>query len=420
MSCVSEVEQPISVAHTDGEARATASDIVGWAARDDWVLAPVLATPDGATRLGILVTLDAPGAPPRMEARPVGGEWAPLEIRWSEVDHHVGRTDFERTADGVELRIARNGASTIAELYWNGVIPIAEADAPISAIRSPLRSELGDLGIVTRSAWGARPTTCTTGDANKTRIAIHHTVTGYTDPPRRLRGIQNYHMDTRGWCDVGYHFLVGSDGKVYEGRPLELLGTHVSGQNTGNIGISFIGCFNSTGCSGLGPTTPAESMVTAAGRLSQRLAEIFAIPVNDTTLKGHSDHSGASTSCPGDNLRPRLPDIRALAQPIPPGGCAHSFGGIYGDTACSASYQCCNGSWALRGACGGCACVEPTGEVGCTGPPAGNSCTHSFGGLYANTACSASYQCCDGNWRTRETCGACYCTEPTGTTGCGL
>ena len=51
--------------------------------------------------------------------------------------------------------------------------------------------------------------------------------------------------------------------------------------------------------------------------------------------------------------------------------------------------------------------------------PAGESCVHSFGGEYAHAACSASYQCCDGTWLMGENnCGSCVCTEPTGETGC--
>lgn len=53
-------------------------------------------------------------------------------------------------------------------------------------------------------------------------------------------------------------------------------------------------------------------------------------------------------------------------------------------------------------------------------PPAGASCVHSFGGRYAHTACSASYQCCDGAWRMiADGCGGCLCVEETGETGCG-
>ena len=120
--------------------------------------------------------------------------------------------------------------------------------------------------------------------------------------------------------------------------------------------------------------------------------------------------------------------------PAPPAAssCRHSLGGTYANTACSASYQCCSGSWRERGAsgCGACLCTEESGRTGCSAastppparPPAGASCAHTAGGGYANTACSASYQCCDGRWRERGAsgCGACFCTEATGTRGCGL
>jgi hypothetical protein len=251
-------------------------------------------------------------------------------------------------------------------------------------------------------------------------------------------------MDTNGWCDVGYHFLIGQDGRVYEGRPLELLGSHVGGNNTGNIGISYIGCFHTSGCSGLGPTTPTGASVEIGGRLVGTLARLYGVTIDGTRIKGHGQHPGQSTSCPGANLRSRVADIvstartRTLASsspspapapapaPAPSGAsCTHTYGGRYGNTACSAGYQCCDGRWSSRGACGACACVETTGERGCgmTSPapaPTGAACTHSYGGRYGSSACSASYQCCDGRWRSRGACGGCACVETTGERGCGL
>ncbi len=161
--------------------------------------------------------------------------------------------------------------------------------------------------------------------------------------------------------------------------------------------------------------------------------------------------------------------------------CEHSFGGTYGHQGCSRSYQCCDGRWTHRGdsGCGECSCEEPTGRTGCAGEgaaalpredscsdsdgtvfptgacsevaqccegswstrgacgectegtgvtssepeaPEGESCVHSYDGEYANTACSASWQCCDGSWVRRDgssTCGECLCEEPTGEVGCG-
>ena len=49
-------------------------------------------------------------------------------------------------------------------------------------------------------------------DTARYRFAIHHTVSPSTgNVPAMLRGFQNYHMNTHGWCDIGYHYLISRD-----------------------------------------------------------------------------------------------------------------------------------------------------------------------------------------------------------------
>lgn len=51
--------------------------------------------------------------------------------------------------------------------------------------------------------------------------------------------------------------------------------------------------------------------------------------------------------------------------------------------------------------------------------PAGPSCTHTYGGVYGDGACSGAYQCCGGDWKSgHDQCGACTCIEATGQEGC--
>ncbi|MEE4013917.1 peptidoglycan-binding domain-containing protein [Roseibium sp. FZY0029] len=45
----------------------------------------------------------------------------------------------------------------------------------------------------------------------------------------------------RGWSGVGYHFFIKKDGTVQTGRPIEKIGAHVAGHNTGSIGICLHG-----------------------------------------------------------------------------------------------------------------------------------------------------------------------------------
>lgn len=52
--------------------------------------------------------------------------------------------------------------------------------------------------------------------------------------------VRRWHLD-RGWSDVGYHYLIDRNGQVVEGRPIERIGAHVKGHNTGTIGISLFG-----------------------------------------------------------------------------------------------------------------------------------------------------------------------------------
>ena len=136
------------------------------------------------------------------------------------------------------------------------------------------------------------------------------------------------------------------------------------------------------------------------------------------------EETSGRTGCTPSAPTPPTPPAPPADPPASGASCAHSYGGTYGHTACSAGYQCCDGSWRTRGAgCGTCACEETTGRTGCgvtaPPPPAGASCGHSFGGTYGHTACSASYQCCDGSWQARSGCGSCACVESSGRTGCG-
>ncbi|XP_076752878.1 peptidoglycan-recognition protein SC2 [Xylocopa sonorina] len=59
-----------------------------------------------------------------------------------------------------------------------------------------------------------------------------------------VRSYQNLHIDNRGWFDIGYSFVVGEDGNVYEGRGWDYVGAHAPGYNTQSIGICVIGDFS--------------------------------------------------------------------------------------------------------------------------------------------------------------------------------
>lgn len=101
--------------------------------------------------------------------------------------------------------------------------------------------------------------------------------------------IRQWHLK-RGWRDIGYHYVIYLDGSVHEGRPIEQVGAHTSGQNTGSIGICYVGGVEKDG------KTPKDTLnelqETAMVNLIKALREEY----GDMTLHGHNEF--AAKACP--------------------------------------------------------------------------------------------------------------------------
>jgi len=69
------------------------------------------------------------------------------------------------------------------------------------------------------------------------RIIVHHTATPQTTTVESIRG---YHMNSLGWRDIGYHYLIAQD-MIRLGRPVHIQGAHCSGNNEDSIGVAVIG-----------------------------------------------------------------------------------------------------------------------------------------------------------------------------------
>ncbi|XP_074642080.1 peptidoglycan-recognition protein SC2-like [Tubulanus polymorphus] len=150
--------------------------------------------------------------------------------------------------------------------------------------------------VISRSAWGARSPKAVTKIRYTPRFAfIHHSdgssCTSVYRCKRVVKGIQNYHINSKGWSDIGYNFLIGGDGNVYEGRGWGVVGAHVRGYNSRSIGICFLGNFMST--------SPTSRAIDAAKALLECAVEKGKLKEN-YRLYGHRD--AGSTSCPGDTL----------------------------------------------------------------------------------------------------------------------
>ncbi|CAL1536979.1 unnamed protein product, partial [Lymnaea stagnalis] len=93
---------------------------------------------------------------------------------------------------------------------------------------------------ISRSQWGAKPATSTSYMTNPVSYAFIHHSAGPECHDRascteKIRQLQNYHMDTHGWPDIGYNFLIGGDGSLFEGRGWDKVGWTRQGHGTGTL-----------------------------------------------------------------------------------------------------------------------------------------------------------------------------------------
>jgi hypothetical protein len=279
-------------------------------------------------RLGLLY--DAlPGGVVEVQTSVDGATWSAwraaevLDVESEEADAFVATVDVDgEAARYYRLRAAVAAASflsleTLDDLQAASVEagdPVDESAGEVGVERAALT--VGGVAVNDRSTWGARAARCSSSH-KPVRLAIHHTVTPTNDSisaQARLRQIQSYHQDVQGWCDIGYHFLVSRDGRLWEGRPANRLGTHVLNNNTGNVGISFMGTHTSTPAS--------ATQIDKVGQLVKGVGATYGIAISSSTVKGHRTYTPGHTSCPGDALFGQIGGIIARArqstQPPPP------------------------------------------------------------------------------------------------------
>jgi len=149
------------------------------------------------------------------------------------------------------------------------------------------------------------------------------------DGKARVKSIQAFHQGPdRKWSDIGYHFLIDSVGDVFQGRafyddatgqedtlstledhPHFVLGAHVGGHNTGNIGVCMLGCFDP-----LSTTTARPCDDTLTRKSKAALARLIAYlsvnyNISSSKIRGHRDWR-STTTCPGQTIYEQLPRLR--------------------------------------------------------------------------------------------------------------
>lgn len=320
---------------------------------------------DGFQMLGVTWPDDQPVEALEVQVRTRQDErwsdWQPLEVGDEAPDAGTPDADEARRSgtdplwvgesDAVQVSLRSTGDAVPSDLELALVdVPEVDTPAPDAQVRGAATS--GDVlvqqaaystptaltsqpAVITRAQWGARAQRCTPDVATSlVGAVVHHTAgpNGYSsvaDAMRQIRGDQAYHMDARGWCDLGYNVVVDKWGNTYEGRAGSLskavIGVHAGGFNTGTLGVAMLGSYEATPSAATRASVariiawrlqasyldPGGSMrYTTNGGENSRFSGTTTVTL--PRIFGHRDVS--YTACPGTGGYGALPDIRNRAR----------------------------------------------------------------------------------------------------------
>ncbi|WP_200761481.1 peptidoglycan recognition protein family protein [Poriferisphaera corsica] len=132
-------------------------------------------------------------------------------------------------------------------------------------------------------------------------ITVHHDAIlmdkcSYQIAARRMESIRGGHASS--WADIGYHYCIDREGRIWEGRPISLQGAHVKKNNPHNIGIMVMGHFNKQ--------QPSRAQLNALTGFIKQLQRKHRI----SAKKIYTHQELMPTACPGKHLQRYMVSIR--------------------------------------------------------------------------------------------------------------
>ena len=95
--------------------------------------------------------------------------------------------------------------------------------------------------------------------------------------------IKKWHLN-RGFSDIGYHYVIGIDGKINSGRPVSKAGAHVKNGNSTSIGLAYTGGLD---INGKAKDTRTDAQKTSLVKILKVLKNIYP----KASIHGHRDYS---------------------------------------------------------------------------------------------------------------------------------
>jgi hypothetical protein len=262
----------------------------------------------------------------------IGGKWSD----WQTID---GSHDFEQnTKKFVTNMLEMDKATTAVKVKVSSKSSDMRLKSAKIRLFTPAKATTGSVNpatpdglcakptVVSRSVWGAglglsdgqiyigTPTFVTV-----THLIIHHGASSNTSSNWAgvVAAYFDYHVNSNGWSDIGYNYLVAPDGTLFVGRGggENVQGAHMCSKNQNTMGVCMIGNYVSE--------NPTTASVDKLVKILAWKASVNSInPLGSSNLAnygfslanvcGHQDGCGgpSSTECPGNMLWAQLSTIR--------------------------------------------------------------------------------------------------------------
>ena len=102
--------------------------------------------------------------------------------------------------------------------------------------------------------------------------------------------IRKWHVEGRGWSDIGYHFYIDLYGEIHKGRDIAKMGAHCKGHNRNSIGVCYCGGVEADG------KTPKDTRNTEQKEALLCVLRTLKAMYPNAVIHSHKDF--ANKACP--------------------------------------------------------------------------------------------------------------------------
>lgn len=169
---------------------------------------------------------------------------------------------------------------------------------------------------------------------NVSHLIVHHSAgtNSSNNWPGVVDAVFDYHVNTNGWSDIGYNWLIDPNGVLYEGRGGgdNVRGSHMCGYNNNTMGVCLLGNFVN-----VAPSTVALETLThllAWKCCKEDISPGGNGPITSYAgymqhISGHRDGCAPNyTECPGGLLYTQLGNLRLSTETFIQNGCNNVTG----------------------------------------------------------------------------------------------